>query len=68
MIHTVKIDDSHPLGKKLIAEMRKYSEAVEFETPAIVNDIAPEGYMTSSEFEKRAMKKVDKFCNEHGIL
>ncbi len=68
MIYTVKIDDNFPAGKKLIAEMRQYPEAVEFEIPAVVNDIAPERYIISEEFEKRAMAKVNKFCDEHRIL
>lgn len=64
----MKIDDNYPIGKKLIEEMRQYSEAVEFETPVVVKDNVPEGYMTGEEFEKRAMEKVNKFCDEHGIL
>ena len=31
-------------------------------------DIMPEGYISSEEFRKRAIEKVDKFCNKYGIL
>ena len=28
----------------------------------------PEGYMTSEEFHRRAIIKVNQFCDKHGIL
>jgi len=67
MIHTVKIDDSTRNGKRMIQELSKYRKGIEFENPA-VNGVAPEGYMTSEEFRKKAMDKVDKFCTDNGIL
>ena len=33
-----------------------------------VNNFAPEGYMTSEEFRKRAVFKANTFCDKHGIL
>jgi len=67
MIHTVKIDDTTRNGKRILEEIRKYRTGVVFENPAVTG-IVPEGYMTAEEFEKKAMEKVNKFCNEHGIL
>ena len=46
MIHTVKIDDTTPNGKKIIKDLRRYRKGVEFENPAETG-IIPEGYMTS---------------------
>ena len=68
MIHTVKIDYNYPTGKKLITEMRQYTEAVTFEDPTVVNDVVPEGYMTSSEFRKNTREHLDKVCRENGLL
>ena len=28
----------------------------------------PDGYMTSEEFRRRAITKVNQFCDKHGIL
>ena len=67
MIYTVKIDDSTRNGKRMMKELSKDPEGVEFENPAITGKI-PEGYMTSEEFEKVAIEKVNKFCEKHGIL
>jgi len=66
MIHTVKIDDSFPSGKRLLEELRRHRKAVEFENPT-KNGVIPEGYMTVDEFEKQAIQMVHKFCDEHGI-
>ena len=33
-----------------------------------VGDVAPEGYITGKEFRKRAIQKVNTFCDKHGIL
>jgi hypothetical protein len=32
------------------------------------SSVIPEGYMTSEEFRKQAIVKVNTFCTEHGIL
>ena len=43
-------------------------EKMEYNACSFVNNFVPEGYMTSEEFRKRAMAKVNTFCDEHGIL
>jgi hypothetical protein len=67
MIHTVYLDDEHVNGRKLLKEIRRYKRGVRFKNPA-VGAIAPEGYMTGEEFRKLAVAKVNKFCDEHGLL
>jgi hypothetical protein len=67
MIYTVKIDDSTRNGKRMMKELSKDSEGVEFENPAITGKI-PEGYMTSEEFEKKTIEHINKICKENGIL
>ena len=67
MIHTVYLDDTHVNGRKLLKEIRRYKRGVRFENPAI-NGITPDGYITSEEFRKLAISKVNKFCDENGIL
>jgi hypothetical protein len=42
-------------------------DRVRFENPSEEN-VAPEGYMSSEEFRKRAFEKVNNFCDKHGIL
>jgi hypothetical protein len=37
------------------------------ENPAVTG-ILPEGYMTSEEFRRRAIIKVNNFCKANGIL
>jgi len=37
-------------------------------TSTNTKSVAPEGYMSSEEFRKRAFEKVNKFCDTHGIL
>jgi len=49
MIHTIKIDDKTPTGKRLIDELRKYHKVVIFEKPSQSEGIQ-EGYMTGDEF------------------
>jgi len=66
MIHTVKINDGFPSGRKLLEELRRHRKAVEFENPT-KNGVIPEGYITVDEFEKQAIQMVHKFCDEHGI-
>jgi len=66
MIHTVKIDDKTPTGKRLINELRKHKKIVEFENP--VTGVIPEGYLTSEEFRIEARKDLDELCEKHGIL
>ena len=33
-----------------------------------VDNIVPEGYITSEEFRKLAIAKVNSFCDKHGLL
>ena len=42
MIHTIKIDDKTPAGKRLIKELHKHHKIVEFKNPAETGFI-PEG-------------------------
>ena len=39
----------------------------QFANPAVTG-IAPDGYMTSQEFRRRATAKVNNFCKTYGIL
>ena len=39
----------------------------EYENPAVTG-IIPDGYMTSQEFRRKAMEKVNNFCKTCGIL
>jgi len=67
MIHTVKINDSIPSGKKLINELRRHHKAVTFENPAN-NGKIPEGYKSGDEFWDKMDKKIDDICKENGLL
>ena len=60
MIHTIKIDDKTPTGKRLIDELRKYRKVVVLEKPSQAEG-TPEGYMTRDEFFlgiKEELKKI----------
>ncbi|MCL1934667.1 MAG: hypothetical protein FWF53_12745 [Candidatus Azobacteroides sp.] len=67
MVHTVHLDDEYINVKKLLEEIYRQKEGVRFENPT-ANDAVPEGYMTSDEFRKQAIIKVNTFCDKHGIL
>ena len=67
MIHTTRLADKYTNTEKLPEEIHRQKQGVRFEKP-ILNDVAPEGYMTSEEFRKHAIAKVNTFCKEHGIL
>jgi len=66
MIHTVHLDDKYSNVKRLLKEIHLQKDGVRFENPAS-NNVVPEGYMTNEEFRKRAMIKVNTFCDKHGI-
>ncbi|MDR3705047.1 MAG: hypothetical protein P4L28_03965 [Paludibacteraceae bacterium] len=84
MIHTVYIDDSTLNGRRMLEEMRKNNEGIEFEENNIsaVAEPAVEyvksdkkiitdssvEYMTSDEFWKEADKRISKICKDHGVL
>jgi hypothetical protein len=67
MIHSVKINDNFPSGKRMINELRRHPKAVEFENSALSGN-TPEGFKTSDEFWKNIDKKIDNLCKEHGLL
>ena len=60
----VEIKDKSVVGKRIIKDLRCHRGIVNFEE---VNTI-PEGYITGEEFRQRAIIKVNKFCDKHGIL
>jgi len=63
MIHTIKIDDKTPTGKRLIKELRKHHKIVVFENPAETR-IVPEGYLTGDEFKNQVKDELSKYNNE----
>lgn len=67
MIHTVKINDNTPNGKRIIEELRNNNKEVEF-VSSIVNLNVPEGYMTSDDFWNTSRANLDKICKKHGLL
>ena len=66
MIHTVKIDDSIPSGKRIIKDLRRFRKAVKFENPIETGEI-PEGYMTLEDFRIEAKESARRILNENGI-
>ncbi len=62
MIHTIKIDDKTPTGKRLIKELRKHHKIVEFENTAETG-VVPEGYLTGDEFENQVKDELSKYNN-----
>ena len=67
MIHTVYLDDEFVEVKEFPEEMLDRKRGVRAETHVFDNAV-PEEYMTSEEFRKQAIIKVNKFCDKHGIL
>jgi len=67
MIHTVYLDDEYVNVKKILKEIHLQKEGVRFYNTTSNNN-APKGYMTSEEFRKQAIIKVNTFCKENGIL
>ena len=67
MIHTVHLDDEYVSVKKILKEIYSQDQGVSFEN-SISNNVVPEEYMASGEFRKRAIIKVNTFCDKHGIL
>jgi len=66
MIHTVKINDCTPSGKRLLEELRRHPKSVEFENQSV--EVIPEGYVTGEEFVKRGKEKILKYYKENGLL
>jgi len=67
MVHTVHLDDEYVNVQELLKEIHSQKQGVRFENP-VSNHVAPEGYMTSAEFKKRAILKINSFCEKNGIL
>lgn len=67
MIHTIKVDDSIPSGKKIIKDLRRFRKAVKFVNPASTG-VPPEGYMTGDEFEKSLIEEINQYYKENGLL
>jgi hypothetical protein len=61
---TVKTDDKSPAGMRIIKDLRRHGRVVNFDVP----DVAPEGYLTGDEFERRCMDNISRFYHEKGIL
>ena len=61
---TVEINDKSLTGQRIIKDLRRHSRVVNFVEPNTV----PKGYLTSDEFKKHAIIKVNEFCDKHGIL
>ncbi len=49
MIITVKINIDSPIGKRLVKELRRYPETVEFIDSIVVSEDVPEGYLSLKE-------------------
>jgi hypothetical protein len=84
MIHTVYIDDSTVNGRRVLEDMQKNNEGIEFEENNIsvaaepVVEYVKSGeknmndtsaeYMTSDEFRKKSRKDIDNLCKKYGLL
>ena len=66
---TVDIDDRTPVGKELLVEIHKRSNAV-LRIYTKKPDIMPEGYMTAEEWHVRCKKNISEIFRkyEHGVL
>ena len=62
MIHTIHLNDEYVGVRELLKEIRRQKQGVRFD------GATPDGYMSSEAFRKRAIEKVNNFCNKHGIL
>jgi hypothetical protein len=67
MIHTVKINDNTPNGKRIIDELRSNYQDVEF-VSSVVNSNVPEGYITGDEFRKNVKSRIYKHYQENGLI
>jgi hypothetical protein len=67
MIHTVKISDDTPNGKRIIEDLRNNYKEVEF-VSSTVSSIIPEGYMTANDFRKSVKSKIQKHYQENGLI
>lgn len=67
MIHTVKINDETPTGKRILKNLRMQPSVVKFEN-STMNSTPPEGYMSGDEFFSGIKKELMKRCKENGLL
>ena len=67
MIHTVRIDDTTPKGKKILSELRLIRKGVEFDNPAI-SGIVPVGYVPIDEFFDNVERRITKHYEENDLL
>ena len=67
MIHSIKIDDNTPTGKRLITVLRKHNKVVNFEVP-FIEGVIPEVYMTGDEFFTGIKEELRKRAQENGLL
>lgn len=67
MIHTVKINDNTPNGKRIIDELRSNYQDVEF-VSSVVNSNVPEGYITGDELRKNVKSRIYKHYQENGLI
>ena len=67
MIHTVHLDDELTDVKEILSDIHRQKDGVHFENP-VFNNNTPKEYITSEEFRKQAIKKVNTFCKKNGIL
>jgi hypothetical protein len=66
MIHTVRIDDTTPSGKKILSELHRIRKGVEFDNPA-VSGIIPEGYVPIDEFFDNVERRITKHYEENDL-
>ena len=64
----LKYDARNPIAKKTLDYILSLGVFEKTNMLLDNNNPAPEGYITSKEFRKRATIKVNTFCEEHGIL
>ena len=67
MIHTIKIDDNTPNGKRIIEELRNNYKDVEF-VESNVSEPVPDGYMTGQEFRTKVKSKIHNHYKENGLI
>lgn len=67
MRHILKTDDKTPTEKRLVNELRRHSNVVEFEAPTQTGTV-PEGYMTGDEFFAGIKEELKKRSQENGLL
>ena len=59
-----EIKDKSPISQRIVKDLRLHRHEVNF----VEHNGVPDGYMTGDEFRKRAIAKVNIFCDRHGLL